>query len=691
MTESFFGQRLTDPYRWLETSSPSVQNWLTKESNETKRTIELIPGVAELRTELSSLLLEGDNISSVRLVGNDIFYLRRRKGEQTAGLFVREAGKSERLLFGPSDHDSSEIDHVAPSPDGRYVAFGVASGGSENNTVHIVDVASGAMLPEHLDQLTSPAIAWLPARLTTGRSAFYYSKRPHFGEGNPETRYLDGEVRIHTIGTGADSDVCVFGKGAAGSPQLDSIDLPRLVTTLASDFEIAEISHGTADEVTLYARRAAKNALGPWEEIADRADRVTQWTAHGNDVYVLYTSDANRSRVAKIDLRKPSLLLPYLDVSDGKTVTTMTASRDALYIVEQDVRGSSVRRVLFKTRRETFVTLPFDGSVNDISGDSMSPTVLLQLEGWYQSPRWLALRDGLVSPVAAFPDQEQRTLAGQEVEHAEAPSRDGTRVPLTILSRKDSARDGSSPLLLIGYGAYGISVRPRYSASRLVWLERGGSLAIAHVRGGGDLGPAWHDAGRRERKQNSIDDFVACAQYLVDARYTSPARLAAAGESAGGLLVGVAATQHPELFRAISVSAGMLNILQLMAVTIGPANAEEFGSLATPEGFRALLSMDAYHQVRDRTSYPAALISVGMNDARVPYWQGAKFAARLQDASSSGLPVILNIDRGGGHVGGSMAQRADFLAIQYGFFLWQMGLSSQVGVLGAIERDGGPL
>ncbi len=149
MTESFFGQRLTDPYRWLETSSPSVQNWLTKESNETKRTIELIPGVAELRTELSSLLLEGDNISSVRLVGNDIFYLRRRKGEQTAGLFVREAGKSERLLFGPSDHDSSEIDHVAPSPDGRYVAFGVASGGSENNTVHIVDVASGAKLPEH--------------------------------------------------------------------------------------------------------------------------------------------------------------------------------------------------------------------------------------------------------------------------------------------------------------------------------------------------------------------------------------------------------------------------------------------------------------------------------------------------------------------------------------------------------------
>ena len=202
-------------------------------------------------------------------------------------------------------------------------------------------------------------------------------------------------------------------------------------------------------------------------------------------------------------------------------------------------------------------------------------------------------------------------------------------------------------------------------------------LAVAHVRGGGELGRAWHEAGMRERKQNSVADFVACAEFLIRARYTSPQRLVAAGASAGGLLVGVAMAQRPELFRAVFISSGMVNLLPLMKVAIGPANVEEFGSPDTPEGLRNILSIDAYHQVQSGVAYPAVLVSVGMNDPRVPYWQGAKFVARLRDASTSGHPVLFMADADKGHFGGTLEQQATSKAIEFAFFLWQLSLADQ--------------
>jgi prolyl oligopeptidase len=671
--ESYFGESVLDPYHWLETADPTVETWLEQQGEAAVRTISSIAGVAELRARITELLVEGDTISAVTASGDRVFYLRRRKGEQTASLYFRDQRSGERLLFRATSPDQ-EVDNIAPSRDGRYVAFSVGSGGAEDNTVQVIDVTTRKLLSDHLEHLNVPGITWLSSPSGNAPYAFYYSRYPHFADGDDKTRYRDAVALVHRLGTPVRDDVRIVAKEVPGSPPLDEIAFPEVTAVPGSPFEIATIRRGVESSVTLYSRRATRDGHATWQKLVDGADHVIDWAVHETDLFVLTTTEAAGTHVGVIDLRAPSTARPFAEITDGRVPSTIAVSSEGLYIVEGDVRGSFLRRIAFGTRRDDFIPLPFEGSVTSIVTDPTSPRVLLQVEGWCHSEQWLEQANIHASPVTAFADVKVRSVEGEKIEHVEVSSRDGTRVPMTILSKENAPRDGSSPTVLLGYGAYGVSIQPSYGPSRVAWLERGGTVAIAHVRGGGELGRAWHEAGMREHRQNAIDDFIACGEYLVRSGYTTPARLAAAGESAGGLLVAMAAMQRPELFRAISVNGGMVNLLQLMSTTIGPANAEEFGAPDTIEGVRTLLSMDAYHQVRDGVRYPAVLVSVGMKDARVPYWQGAKFAARLQDASSSGRPVLLNMDRDAGHAEDSIKYDANYLAIRYAFFLWQMGV-----------------
>jgi prolyl oligopeptidase len=360
----------------------------------------------------------------------------------------------------------------------------------------------------------------------------------------------------------------------------------------------------------------------------------------------------------------------------------MVASRDATYVVEQDSVGSQLRRIRATDDVVEQLKLPFAATVSDIAADTTFTGALIELDGWSESPRWFADRGEALESV--FPDQVKISAPDSVVEEIEATSRDGTRVPLTIISKGPVPRDGSRPTLLFGYGAYEESIRPAFSASRMAWVEQGGVTAVAHVRGGGERGRQWHLDGMREKKQNSIDDFVACAEYLVRAGYSSADRLGAVGDSAGGLLVGVAAVQRPALFRAIATASGMVNLERMLKVAIGPANSEEFGSEDTEEGRRVVHAMDAYAQVRTGVRYPAAFVSVGMNDPRVPLWQGAKFAAKLQASSTSGYPVLLRVREDSGHGGAeSVAQRSNSMAEMYAFFAWQLASKPAASSLSA--------
>jgi prolyl oligopeptidase len=249
-------------------------------------------------------------------------------------------------------------------------------------------------------------------------------------------------------------------------------------------------------------------------------------------------------------------------------------------------------------------------------------------------------------------------------------------VPISIVHRRDLARDGGNPTLLDGYGAYGISAEPYFDATRLAWLERGGVFAACHVRGGGEFGEGWHQAGRGPTKANTWRDFIACGEYLVREKWTSPARLAGTGTSAGGIEIGMAVAERPDLFRAAVPRVGATNPVRAMLVGVsGPANRPEFGDPTTRDGARALLAMDAYHHVRPGTAYPAMLLTGGMNDPRVDTWEPAKFAARLQAATSSGRPVLLRVEMQGGHgIGSTYSQTENETTDRYAFLLWQLGV-----------------
>ena len=227
--------------------------------------------------------------------------------------------------------------------------------------------------------------------------------------------------------------------------------------------------------------------------------------------------------------------------------------------------------------------------------------------------------------------------------------------------------------MLLGYGAYEISIRPSFEAKRAVWFDHGGVIAYAHVRGGGELGREWHQSAVRANKQRSVDDYIACAETLIGRGLTSPSLVAGVGHSAGGLLVGAAMVQRPDLFRAISINSGIVDVLRFLSVGAGPDNADEFGHLTIEEDFRVLHHLDVYQQAQAGVSYPALLVSVGMNDPRVPFWQGAKLVAKVQDTSALKHPAIFVARRDTGHVGASLEQLAETSAVQYGFLLWQLG------------------
>jgi len=253
---------------------------------------------------------------------------------------------------------------------------------------------------------------------------------------------------------------------------------------------------------------------------------------------------------------------------------------------------------------------------------------------------------------------------------------DGTAIPLSIVFKRGLVRDGTAPTLLMGYGAYGFTEDPTFNATNLAWLERGGILAMAHVRGGGEYGEDWHRAGMKLTKANTIGDFIACAEYLIAQGYTSPSRLAGAGWSAGGITVGGALTRRPDLFAASIDGVGVSDNLRAETMIGGRENAEEFGSVKTKEGFDGLFAMSAYHHVVDGTAYPAVMLTTGVNDARVAPWQSAKMTARLQAATSSQRPILLRVDYDSGHgAGTTRAQRNAERADQHAFLLWQMGLS----------------
>jgi prolyl oligopeptidase len=689
VSDSYFGTTIVDPYRWTEApvdQNPEFRQWLEAQNAYTRQVLDRLPERATLRRRLAELADVVTAVPTVSLAQSRWFYLKLKPGEQTPKLYVRDTRTgADRLLLDPDTLPGGReshwaIDYIVPAPHGRVVGYGASRGGSEKTTLYLMDVATGRLLPDSISRVQFGIVTWE----LDGRS-FYYNRLNPAGETNPAERYRNSAAYRHVVGQPVEQDELLLAVNSTPSAPLGPDDFPAVSPVEGSPWIFAIVVHGVQREITLYAvsRQALRGTATEWHKLADIEDGVIAADFHDNDVYLLSHKDAPRFKVLRIRADAPDLSQAEVVVPESDAVLTAIAvAKDALYVRELDAGLGRLRRVPLGTTGGSRVALPVEGAIDAIVTDRRQAGVVFSLESWTRSRLWYRYdpRRNRVADTGILPRAPVDVSPYESVE-VEVPSHDGVMVPLSIVYRKEIPRDGARPTLLVGYGAYGITLDPAFNPMTIAWLERDGVLAIAHVRGGGEHGEQWHLDGKIATKPNTWKDFIACAEYLVRERYTSPAHLAASGGSAGGILVGRAITERPDLFRAAVPRVGVMNTLRTEHEPGGPANIPEFGTTADEAGFRALREMDAVQHVRSGVRYPAVLLTAGIHDSRVEAWQPAKMTAVLQERSASGYPVLLRVGFDAGHgMGLTKDQRVDETADIYSFLRWQLGAAGQAAL-----------
>jgi prolyl oligopeptidase len=679
VTDDYFGTKVIDPYRWMEDRhAPEFLAWARGQNDFARATLAAIPNRGKLLQRIEALDGTTTLIAAMQLAPGILVYEKRRPGDDVYKLYVRSVvSNAETLLLDPNtgvakgQHRS--IDYFALSPDGKYVAIGVSEGGSEESVMRVVEVASGNTLPERIDRVEYGTPAW-----RADNQSFFYNRFAKLAPGAAETaKYLNSGLWLHRIGTLPEKDRAIVGAGLSTRVSISPIDAPFMFTAPGSAQALAVISHGAAPEATVYLARASQvnDAQVPWVKIADVSDAVANVALHGDDIYFLSHKDASRYKILRLAASDPDLSHAQTVVpASNVVIQDFGVAQDGLYFRVLDGGVQKLRRLDFKDDKVS----DLKGPVGGIGGLATSPQVaglLYPVQTWISPQRWYKFDPmaAVASDTGLVPAPSLDT-SGYQANEVHAKAADGTLIPLSIVSRKGIALDGTHPTLLSGYGAYGISLTPSFVSGQLALLERGGVLAIAHVRGGGEYGEDWHNAGKQATKPNTYRDLIACAEYLISKGYTAASHLAIRGGSAGGITVGMAMTERPDSFRVVLSDVGDSNALRAEYETDGDANSLEYGSTRTEAGFKALFAVDALHHVKDGTAYPATLLTTGINDPRVAPWQPGKMAARLQAANATGRPILLRVDYDAGHgIGSTRTQREELLADQLAFMLWQMG------------------
>jgi prolyl oligopeptidase len=680
----YFGKKISDPYRYMEDLKDSVvKSWFKSQYDYSSGIINSIPG----RKSLIDKMVEFDSrvASRVALFGiadNDMyFYLKTRPEDETGKLFCRIGySGGEVLLFDPEKWGSDTtlkfvISNAYPSFDGKLVAFEIAPNGSENSEVLIMDVEKKALLTERIDRCWNSYIRWLD-----DSKSFFYN-RLQSADIHSKDRELNSKVFLHKIGTSPDSDKEMLSSSL--NPELHikpeegpiihydrySKTMFGLVTTVENALTVyyAPLSELKKERIT-------------WKPLFKPSDEVYNFLITEKDLFVYTPKNAPHFKIIKTSLAKPDLSTAEVIVPEDpkRTMTSIDQTIDGLYYTLSENGVTSKCYFLRngeKNPRE--LKLPFPaGTVTIFARDAKSDEIWITAGGWTTLPkrfRYALSEDKLIpeeltSPVS-FPEYDDLT-----VEELMIPSHDGVMVPLSLIYKKSLVKDGGNPVFIRGYGAYGISGTPGFSSNYYLWIDKGGIIAVAHVRGGGELGNEWYKAGFKTTKPNTWKDLIACAEYLIKENYTVPGKIAINGGSAGGVLIGRAMTERPDLFAAAIPEVGCMNPLRMEESPNGLVNAPEFGTVKDSVECMALIEMDSYLQIREGEKYPATLITAGMNDPRVIAWQPAKFAARLQAANGSDKPILFLPDYEAGHgIGSSKTKNFERIANALSFALWQTG------------------
>jgi prolyl oligopeptidase len=658
VVDEYHGVQVVDEYRWLEDADdPEVRSWSAVQNERTCATLDALPDREDIHLRVKALY-EAASPDYYFMAYRDgrLFVLKDQPPKPQPMLVTLASADdlaSQRVVLDPNmlnPDGTTAIDWYVPSHDGKLVAVSLSEKGSEDGTLYVYDVETGTALSDVIPRVQYPTGGGSAAWRADG-SGFYYTRYPHAGERPAEDLNFYQQVYFHRLGTSASEDTYCIGR-----------EFPRIAEIHLDASEdgrhvLAVVANGDGGEYAHYLL----TSNGVWRQLTRFEDRITQakFGADG-DLYVLSLAGAPRGKLLRLSLNdKSSIALANAAVVVAEADTAITGFEPAeslLYVSRLDGGPMTINVFDRAGRDQGPLPTPPVSSVRQMlhtTGD----TALLRVSSFTQPPAWHEFdpRHEELRPTA-LRMTSAADFGNAEVARVFAVSKDGTRVPVNVIRRKGITLDGDNPTVLYGYGGYGINLTPEFWERMAIWLERGGVYVIANLRGGGEYGDDWHKAGNLTNKQNVFDDFIACAEFLIGAGYTRPDRLAIEGGSNGGLLVGAALTQRPDLFRAVVAHVGLFDMLRVELDPNGAFNVTEFGSVTDEAQFKALFSYSPYHRVADGAAYPAVLLLTGENDGRVNPYHSRKMAARLQAASSSGRPVLLRTSSSAGHGQGSSLQ-----------------------------------
>lgn len=685
VVDTHWGVQIEDPYRFLETTSdPGVQRYMRGQADATAAILAKIPGRERLLARIREI--DAATPAVVNSVRRDtrggLFFTKRTASDNQYKLYWREKPDGPDVLIVDPDVETKAkgtphaISAMVPSPDGQRLAYTMAAGGGEIGSIRVIDVATRKEATPPIDRVWDGVVVWLE-----DGSGFFYTRMAEGYDQRPRAeRYMDRHTWLRLL-ENPGKDVAVFGGGlfdVAIERSASAVVVPIPGQNLAA----AVVAHGVDPNRSLYLSELDAVLAGKpkWRKVFDQSALVKGVAAAGGYLYAVTAADAPRYKLLRASLPAADLARAETAIAPGDGVLDeIAAAKEGLYVTRREGVAKRLYRIAHRPdAKPEAIALPLEGEVDLRDANPRLEGALLEIGGWTHAARHYSLAATESRPAEMNLVERGRfdAPAGLIAREVNVKSHDGVEVPISIIARADVKLDGRGPAIVYGYAAYGIVNEPRWAPTTLAWIEQGGILVVVHARGSGLLGDGWRRAGWKATKPNTWKDGIAAAEWLIANGYTSKGRLAVYGGSAGGIFVGRAITERPDLFSAAVIAVGNTDSLRSETRANGAGNIPEYGTFTKEDEFHALRAMSTYANIKPGAAYPAILLEHGVNDARVDVWMSLKTGTRFAAASSSGKPVLMRLEYDAGHgPGATRVQSQARSADRWAFLLWQAGVA----------------
>lgn len=681
VVDDYFGTKITDSYRWLEDmNNPEVQKWFKEQAEYSNTVIKKIPGRDALFNRMKEIqALGGDSYGYVKQYGENYYYTKNKKEESIEKLYFRKGiNGTEILLLDPSTYKKdATITTFEISPDQKKMALTLSENGSEVCEIRIMDLQSKTFLPDIL----TPVWSEFSFQFTPDNKGVVYTKMS--SSDNTSDEFLKNmKSLLHIIGTNPETDKILASKAHDPNLNLLSEQFPDIAFSDDYNYIILDIGSTKSEIMSFYAPFSELNKEKiNWKPLITYEDGITSNYLIGDKLFFLTHKNSPNFKIGYTDIKNPDFSKATIVVPEtDKVLRRMQKSKNFIYYSLSDGINQDKYQINAKTLETKMVPLPKGSN----GGFTLSPrendNVMFFNNGWitpatgydYNALSGKLKKSEEFISSKAYPDFTKQYV----VKEVEVKSHDGIIVPLSVIYPKNIKLDGSTPCYITGYGSYGISRLPYFvGPSLLTLLEQNTIIAIAHIRGGGEKGDKWHKDGMKAKKPNTWKDFIACSEYLINEKYTSADKLIGNGASMGGILIGRAITERPDLFKVALIEVGCTNAIRMETTPNGPNQIPEIGTLKNEEDVKNILEMDAQSKVKKGEKYPAVLVHTGINDPRVAPWEPGKFAAILQNYNASANPILLHVNYANGHFSNDLDVTFGDEADMFSFALWQVGNS----------------